>query len=243
MVVTRRVLVTRPQPGAEETAARLVAMGFAPVVMPLTRIVPLEVKTDVDLAAFDAVAITSVNAVRCAPSALLAALKGKPAFAVGDASAAAARGAGFKDVRSAAGTARELGALMLRDCKAGARVIHPVGRERTPGFAEALSAGGVSLTPLEVYGADEIVYSSAMLADIAADGPVWGALALSPRAAKLLAGIVACPEPGNLFASTRFFCISHNAAALLDRIARERIFVSEQPTEESVILMLAAAAA
>ena len=243
MVVTRRVLVTRPQPGADETAERLVAMGFEPVVMPLTQIVPLEVNVDIEPTAYDAVAITSVNAVRHAPPELLAALRHKPVFAVGDASALAAREAGFDDVRSAAGTARELAALILRECKAGTRLIHPVGRERTAGFAETLSAGNILLTPVEVYGADEISYPSSALEDTAAGGPLWGALALSPRAGKILSGFAGRPELGNLFASTRFFCISHNAARPLDRIARERIFVSEQPTEESVILMLGAVAA
>lgn len=238
----RRVLVTRPQPGADETAARLLAMGLSPVVMPLTRIVPLPVSTRVDPASFDAVAITSVNAVRHAPADSLASLTHKPVFAVGDASASAAREAGFVNVQSAAGTARELAALMLRGLGAGARVIHPVGRERTPGFVEALSAGGISLTALEVYGADAIDFTPQALSDIAEGGAIWGALALSPRAGKLLAGIAARPELAQTLSSASFFCISQNAAAPFDSLAAGRVFVSDEPTEDSVLLMLGAAA-
>ena len=35
----KRVLVTRPEPGASRTAARLEADGFAPIVLPLTEII------------------------------------------------------------------------------------------------------------------------------------------------------------------------------------------------------------
>ena len=59
MVVTRRSLVTRPEPGATETARRLEAMGFTPVVLPLTEIVTVTARPLFDPTAFDAVIATS----------------------------------------------------------------------------------------------------------------------------------------------------------------------------------------
>ncbi len=84
------MLVTRPQPGADATAARLVALGFEPAIAPLLAVEHLAC----DLPPPDglgAVLATSGNAVDAIPGAW----RGLPLFAVGDATAARARAAGF----------------------------------------------------------------------------------------------------------------------------------------------------
>ena len=238
MVVTRRVLVTRPQPGANATAARLGEMGFSPILLPLTRIEPVEPVSVRDAAAFDAVAITSVNAVRHSSPGLLAALREKPVFAVGEASAAAAREAGFRTVYSAGGTARELAVLIARECRPGSSILHPVGVERTAGFAEALEAESYAVDIVEVYSAAKISYTTDFLSRVAARGPIWGALVLSPRAGTLMAELALRPEMREVFEKTRFFCISKNAAAPLSDLAASRLLISDEPTEQSVLRLL-----
>ena len=57
-----RVLVTRPQPGADRTAARLQEAGFEPIVLPLSEIVAVAPALPASLPG--AVAISSANAVR-----------------------------------------------------------------------------------------------------------------------------------------------------------------------------------
>ena len=140
--MTRRVLVTRPEPGASATAERLKAMGFVPVVLPLTRIVPVRPP---EPGPCDAVAVTSANALRHAPEDLIASLAKKPLFAVGDATAEAARQAGFADVRAAAGTAADLAAMMGGALPPGARILHLAGRDRTEGFGEDLRRLGFAV--------------------------------------------------------------------------------------------------
>lgn len=236
--MSRRVLVTRPQPGADATAARLGEMGFSPVLLPLTRIAPVAPELADDPAVFDAVAVTSVNALRHAPPGLLAALREKPVFAVGEASAAAARAAGFGRVHAAAGTARDLAALIGRCCPPGTRLLHLAGVERTAGFSEALEAAGFRITIAEVYDATEISYPTDFLKAIAEDGPIWGALVLSTRAGTLLARLATRPELKEALENTRVFCISHNAAAPLAGLAAGRILVSDEPSEGGVLLLL-----
>ena len=82
-----RVLVTRPEPGASETAQRLEALGFLPLKLPLHEIRPLPVNAGTMPGKTAAVAVTSANAVRHAPGALLERLSGLPCFAVGETSA------------------------------------------------------------------------------------------------------------------------------------------------------------
>lgn len=235
----KRVLVTRPQPGASETAARLEALGFDAVVLPLTRIFQLDPGPAPDRNAYDAIAVTSVNALRHASREMLEPLTDMPAFAVGDATADAARQAGFATVFSASGTAADLTALIAARLPAGSHILHLAGRDRTAGFAEALRERGFQIQIVEVYAAEKVSYPTDFLMATFAAGPVWGAPVLSSRAALLLGNLIAHPELNHLFENTRFFCISEKVAAALGEAANGRTNVSAAPTEESVMALLA----
>ncbi len=66
----KRVLVTRPEPAAAQTAAKLRAAGYEPVLLPLSRTVALSFTVPDEV--FDALTITSANAFRhIAPERLL----------------------------------------------------------------------------------------------------------------------------------------------------------------------------
>ncbi|MDQ2632708.1 MAG: uroporphyrinogen-III synthase, partial [Pseudomonadota bacterium] len=101
----KRVLVTRPEPGASQTARRLDALGFRPLKLPLHEIRPLPAVSGAVPDAITAVAATSANAIRHAPAALLDRLSKLPCFAVGEATAAIARDAGFSNVVDGEGDA------------------------------------------------------------------------------------------------------------------------------------------
>lgn len=236
--MTRRVLVTRPQPGADETAARIAALGFSTVVLPLTGIVPVAPDRLPDPATIDAVVVTSVNAPRHAPAALLRVLEGRTLFAVGEASAAAARAAGFRDVRSAGGSAGDLAALIGRDLRPGARLLHLAGTERTAGFEADLRRRGMVLDVVELYRAEKISYPPDFVKGVLADDPIWGAPVFSPRGGALLAGLVATGYVRETFENTRFFCISTNAASPLLGLAGPRVSVAGAPTEDGVLALL-----
>ncbi|MDA8251716.1 MAG: uroporphyrinogen-III synthase, partial [Rhodospirillales bacterium] len=102
--------MTRPQPGASETAARLRALGRDAVLAPMLAIRPRPLSL-----AFrpQAVLVTSGNAIAALPAALHA----LPLLAVGDATAARAAAAGFGDVHSAGRDATALAALAARLCR------------------------------------------------------------------------------------------------------------------------------
>ncbi len=94
-----RIWITRAEPGAQLTAERLRALGHEPGVPPLMEGQP--VGEPPDLAGVGALAFTSRNGVRA--FAALSSERSLPVFAVGDATASAAREAGFQDVSSAGG--------------------------------------------------------------------------------------------------------------------------------------------
>ncbi len=102
------MLITRPEADAEATAERVRAAGFDPIVAPLMRIEPRQARLPGKIAAL---LVTSGNALAALPPGPVTLL------AVGDATAARAREAGFSDVRSAGRDARALAALALAEIK------------------------------------------------------------------------------------------------------------------------------
>jgi uroporphyrinogen-III synthase len=168
-----KVLVLRPQPGADETAARARAFGLDVVVAPLFAVQPLA-WTPPDPAGFDAVMLTSASAARQAADGL-APFKALPSYAVGEATAAAAAEAGFTDVRVGPDDGSSLLLMMAED--EARTVLHPCGRDHL-----ALDLPGVAITRIPVYAAE-----AAERLPVPAEGML--ALLHSPRAATLFAGL------------------------------------------------------
>lgn len=228
----RRVLVTRPQPGAAATAARLAAMGFDPIVLPLTGIVATAPAV---AGPCDAVVATSANALRHAPADYLAALTGKRLYAVGAATADAARLAGFSDIVAAAGTAADLADLIGRELAPGDRLLHLAGRDRTAGFEDDLAGRGFAVEIVETYRAEELFHPAELIRRRLGAAPLWGATVFSERGGRLTDALARREGLGHLFEETRFFCISTKVAATLaGRVA----LVAAEPSEEAVLALL-----
>jgi len=94
----KRLLVLRPEPGASATALRAEKMGLLPITCPLFEIEPLEWQLP-DPLAFEGLLLTSANAVRHAGEGLER-VSHLPVFAVGEATADAARSAGLTVCRT-----------------------------------------------------------------------------------------------------------------------------------------------
>ena len=141
------ILILRPQPGADETAARALVLGLTPVIAPLFSVGPLPWVAP-DPADFDAVMLTSANAARHGGDGLAPFLH-LPCFATGEASATAAREAGFVDVRPGPSDGAALLETMATE---GVRTaFHPCGRDRIELHHER-----VRLADLPVYDAEPV---------------------------------------------------------------------------------------
>src|SRR3954468_22424114 len=112
------VLVTRPHPDDEATAAGLRAGGFEVLLAPMLRFEPVAFHDDLD-APCGAVVVTSANALRgLSPHLTGSRLLKLPLFTVGEHTAAVARSIGFENVIPANGDAQALRDLMLASVKA-----------------------------------------------------------------------------------------------------------------------------
>ncbi len=119
------LLVLRPQPGADATAARARAIGLDPFVAPLFAIMPMAWRQPA-AEDFDALLLTSASAVRAAGAAL-ASFAHLPVVTVGEATAEAAQAAGL--------TVAEVGEADGRAVVAATRfrsLLHLAGRRHAP---------------------------------------------------------------------------------------------------------------
>jgi uroporphyrinogen-III synthase len=140
-----RVLILRPEPGASATAERARRRGLDAVAIPLFEIEPAEWEAP-EASSFDGLLLTSANAVRVGGSQLEA-LRGLSVYAVGEATAEAARGAGF-DLAASGDSGID---RLLESIDGDLKLLHLCGEDRR----EPIDARQ-SITPVAVYRAKAI---------------------------------------------------------------------------------------
>jgi uroporphyrinogen-III synthase len=227
--VTAGILVTRSQPGADETAARLRRRGLIPVVEPLFAIRFLSP----DLPEFDAVAFTSANGVRAFER--LSARRDAPVWCVGARTAEAARTAGFGDVVSADGDVADLQDRLMRELPAGMRLLHIGNAEVRGDLAGGLSRAGSTAVFVAAYEAAAVgTPGPSLAAHLSGDASLDAILLHSPRAGAILAGFAAGAK---LHARFRVAAISQAAAESLTKVV-ERIEIAQAPNEDALLAAL-----
>lgn len=224
------IWITRARPGAEATARRVEALGFTALVDPLLEIRFLE--PTVDLAGVAALAFTSANGVEA--FARLSAARDLPVFAVGEATARAARSMGFAEPVSADGDVEALAALIART-RTGP-VLCVGASEPAADLPALLESAGISARALAVYAARDRPPAAETLARLAGLGAV---LLHSPRAARGLAAVLErVPAP-----ALRVLCLSRAVAEPLT-VARRAghvgsVAFASRPRESALLDLLA----
>ena len=229
-----RIWVTRTSPDAEATAERLRALGHAPLVAPVLDLKPIG-SHGPSLDGVGALAFPSRNGVTAFTA--LCTDRSLPVFAVGAATARAARAAGFAAVHSADGDVAALTALIVeRRVAFSGLLLHPGAHEPAEDLPEALAAHGIAARAHPVYRADPSPLPLAVIAALAAR-PVEldGVLVHSPRAAQCLAAIADLQRAAQLIDA---YCISPAAAAPLRSLSLRRVAVAPHPDETALLNLL-----
>ncbi|SMH57236.1 uroporphyrinogen-III synthase [Azospirillum agricola] len=174
-----RLLVTRPMEDAEPLVRRLDGLGFACSVEPMLSLVWLD-GPELDLADVQALLFTSANGVRAYTRRTTR--RDRPVYAVGDATATAARAAGFAAVESASGDVYALAGLVRArlDPKHGT-LLHVAGSKVAGDLAGLLGGAGFTLHRSVLYDAVPADRLSEGTAAIFRTSDLDGVLFFSPR--------------------------------------------------------------
>ncbi|MEZ5937954.1 MAG: uroporphyrinogen-III synthase [Hyphomonadaceae bacterium] len=229
---SRRVLVTRSEPGASETTGRLEAMDVTAVVEPAFGIEAMPGLSGAALPGFDILAFTSVNGVRA--FAALRPEREVPVYCVGARTAEAAREAGFADVRSADGDVTALAELIVRNVGPGARVLHTGNADSRGDLAGQLTAAGRAAAFVATYHAAMREPGPQLSRHLSGEAAFEAILVHSPKAARHVAGLL---EAHGSHAPVRVAAISEAAAAPL-RPHAEALAIAASPDEAALLAAL-----
>ncbi len=230
----RGVLVTRPEPGAAETGARLVALGWCPVLAPALVLTPRAPACLIaGLPPAQALLLPSRAAARALPPLPM------PVYAVGEATAEAARARGFARVVAAEGDAASLARLCAAkiDPAAGPLLL-AVGRGYSMELAATLRGHGFRVIRRIVYTARDAPTLPPAAALAISKGKVAQALFFSPRSAACNLRLLA---EGGLAGAARdmvAIAISPRVAAVLSALPWRTVRIASRSDQDHMLELL-----
>ncbi len=231
-----RILVTRPLEDGAEIAARLGARGhqalLAPLIAPHFRDGPLLEESGRALENVQAVLATSANGIRALRRRT--ARRDIPIFAVGPQTAKEARDAGFADVRSADGDARDLAEAARRWASPQGVLLHVCAEDAPGTLAQELERGGFAVRRCALYGIEPASSLPSEAKIALQEGALDAAMFFSPRTARIF-GVLAKGLPTDGLAA---FCISAATAQALTPMSFARIAVAQRPNQDAMLALV-----
>lgn len=214
-----KVWITRTQPGAGRTAARLQSVGLIPLIDPVLEVRPLDASADTS--GFDGLVFTSPNAV--AGFARIGSERSLPALAVGEATAEALSDAGFSDIHTAGGDIGALAALLAT--RPERRLLHLAPARPVADLAAVMAPTGIEVVVRPIYETVPILPTVARAAtDLAA------VLVHSARAAGVLA-----EQAGNRLPHLHVLALSQACADPFDGVPVKSLAVAPFPDDASLV--------
>ncbi len=233
------ILVTRPHPDGETTAAGLRARGYEVLLAPVLKFEPVAFRDDPETD-YSAVIVTSANAVRAAaPQLKDSRLLKLPLFAVGERTASAARDAGFGKVIVAGGDA-----AMLRDCvlagvrsrrlKKGSTLLYLAGADLSRDLAGELGAHGFSVVTQTTYRMAPIAGLPREVCDSFANHEIEAVLHYSRRSARAFLDATRAEGVEISALAIPQCCLSETVADALREAGAAQVMVAASPDENAL---------
>jgi len=230
-----RVLVTRPRPDGERTAAALRARGHDVLLTPLMQVRPVPA---VLAGNWSAVIVSSSNALRVLPAEQLAPLLRLPLYAIGERSAEAARAAGFHEVRRSLGDANALVHLVAeRYANERAPHLYLAGEHRAADIEGALARKDIKVATIVVYRNMTTGFPPELIGAVER-GMIDAALHFSRRSAE---NFVAGAKSAGLVAQAlapRHLCLSEQVAEPLRAAGARNVASARRPDETALLELL-----
>jgi uroporphyrinogen-III synthase len=237
------VLVTRPHPDDETTAAALRARGFEVLRAPMLRFEPAVFHEDAD-AHYGAAIVTSANALRgIEPQLKGSPLLKLPLFAVGEHTATAARRIGFEQVIPGNGDAASLRDLVVASVKAKALkktspLLYLAGADLARDLAGELGERGFTVVTQTTYRMVPLSSLPRETCDAFAANRVEAVLHYSRRSARAFLESVRAAGVEISALSIPQCCISAAVASVVRDAGATQVMVAATPDENALFALL-----
>ena len=229
-----RVLVTRPIKDGTRTIERLKEEGIEAVLAPVTAIVGT--RNAVPHATFDAILISSANAIRHLPDNARGQLINVPTFCVGEKTASVARDAGFLSVTTGGGDGRALVSLVVSKFQAPASLLYLTGTPRKPFIEDGLKTKGFNPSVVELYQTVLIDHwpGAARLEVETCDN----GLHFSRASVEALLKAAENTGLSDFLHGLNHLCLSADVAEPLRQAGCTKLIIAPKPTEEDLLALL-----
>jgi uroporphyrinogen-III synthase len=229
------ILITRPVEDSGAFAAALRARGHACDIAPMLVIAPApEAKGPLDLTGVQAILFTSANGVRAfaARSENLA----LPVFAVGEASAEAARAEGFAQVESAGGDVEDLTRLVAARLEpAQGALFHGAAREVAGDLKGALESHGFEVRREVLYEARAAEALSPGVRTSLMNGEIDAISFFSPRTAETFVALARAAGVTPALANCDALCLSVAVAEAVRVVSWRSVRVAARPNRDALL--------
>lgn len=232
------ILVTRPAHQADAQAAELTRRGYTPILAPCLKL-RIERGPKLDDDGIAAYAVTSANGL----AALAQRLDGrdKPLYVVGPATEAAARTAGFTDIRAGDGDAPALAKLIVAEFdRSKGALLYACGEDTAFDLEKALGKHTVLVLQTAVYTMNLAAALPAAALAALDGGTASGVLLMSARTASAFGDLAEAAGRGSSLRRLTAICLSAQVAKAAGAYEFARIETAAAPTQDALLAALEA---
>ena len=231
-----QLLITRPQAEAEALSQRLAEMGHKALIEPMLTIRTLpDAVLELDAAA--ALLLTSANGVRALAGRAVD--RGMLVLAVGEATAAAARAAGFTNVAAAGGDVVALAALVRKRLRPEDGVlVHVAGSAVAGDLAGDLGTAGYRVRRAVLYRAETSERLSEACRTALSSDEIDGVLFFSPRSAATFVKLLLQDGLGEICRGIDLYGLSAAVAEAAAGVPWRRCNIAAMPRQDDLLALL-----
>jgi len=233
--MAQKILITRPLDRAVETADILKAHGFEVLIEPMLTI--QSINAPIDDTEYDGLIFTSRHGVEAFSKH--SSYRSVKVFTVGDATKKAASRAGFDDITSANGNAKDLATLIARTYLNRTKLIHYRGPDVAQSMKELLKgAPHIHIDEQILYKAlPQETLTDKLLKELE-NNAIGYALFYSKRTAETFVKLVQKQGCMSALCNTKALCLADSMVKSLSVLHWQDVQVAAQPTQDALLSLL-----
>ena len=247
-LITMRVLVTRPQPGADRTASRLISLGHTPVILPLFKAFHFrDIAVQMMSHPCSAIVMTSAEAFTVLEPVRdqITHLFPVPIFAVGSATAEVARNFGFNNIFTGTSGGADLADMICEQAKSNRKIIENLfylaGQPRSNDLESQLAAHKIRCRTETVYEMRPTEITEGELRNVIVQQAPDAILFYSAEATRRFFNLATINGSDNMVKDVRLLCLSRNIAAVIPQNLEKNVEISIRADETSLMDLLSQA--